>query len=57
MWISGTCSQYAPATPLMADLHLVEGASHFTYFIDPFAPESQDIFAEMALFWDRHLGS
>ncbi|MGD9622378.1 MAG: alpha/beta hydrolase fold domain-containing protein [Mycolicibacterium sp.] len=40
-----------------ADLHLVEGASHFTYFIDPFAPESQDIFAEMALFWDQHLGS
>ena len=40
-----------------ADLHLVEGASHFTYFIDPFAPESQEIFAEMALFWDSHLGS
>jgi acetyl esterase/lipase len=40
-----------------ADLHLVEGASHFTYFIDPFAAESQDIFTEMALFWDSHLGS
>ncbi len=40
-----------------ADLHLVEGASHFTYFIDPFAVESQEIFAEMARFWDRHLGS
>ena len=39
-----------------ADLHLVEGASHFTYFIDPFADESQEIFAEMALFWDSHLG-
>lgn len=39
-----------------AELHLVEGASHFTYFIEPFAQESQDIFAEMALFLDTHLG-
>lgn len=41
---------------IQADLHLVEGASHFTYFIDPFAPESQDVFSEMALFWNQHLG-
>lgn len=40
-----------------AELHLVEGASHFTYFIEPFADESQDIFAEMARFLDTHLGS
>lgn len=40
-----------------ADLHLVEGASHFTYFVAPFAPEAQEIFAEMARFWDRHLGT
>ncbi len=40
-----------------AELHLVEGASHFTYFIEPFAEESQDIFAEMALFLDTHLES
>lgn len=40
-----------------AELHLVEGASHFTYFIEPFADESQDIFAEMAGFLDTHLGS
>ena len=40
-----------------AELHLVEGASHFTYFIEPFAEESQDIFGEMARFLDTHLGS
>ncbi len=40
-----------------AELHLVEGASHFTYFIEPFAQESQDIFTEMARFLDTHLGS
>ncbi len=40
-----------------AELHLVEGASHFTYFIEPFAAESQDIFTEMAHFLDTHLGS
>lgn len=40
-----------------ADLHLVEGASHFSYFVEPFAAESQDIFAEMARFWDKHLGT
>ena len=40
-----------------ADLHLMEGASHFTYFIEPFAPESQHIFAQMSRFLDEHLGS
>ncbi len=45
------------AAGVVADLHLVEGASHFSYFVDPFAPESQDIFAEMARFWDTHLGT
>jgi acetyl esterase/lipase len=40
-----------------AELHLVEGASHFTYFIEPFAEESQDVFAELARFLDTHLGS
>jgi hypothetical protein len=35
----------------------MEGASHFTYFVDPFAPESQHIFAQMSLFFDAHLGS
>ncbi|MCW1958922.1 MAG: alpha/beta hydrolase [Mycobacterium sp.] len=40
-----------------AELHLVEGASHFTYFIEPLAEESQDIFAETARFLDTHLGS
>ena len=40
-----------------AELHLMEGASHFTYFIEPFAEEAQDIFGEMARFLDTHLGS
>lgn len=38
-----------------ADLHLVEGASHFSYFINPFAEESRELFAELAGFLDRHL--
>jgi monoterpene epsilon-lactone hydrolase len=66
MLVSGTRDLILSQTVLMhrklrkagvdAELHLVEGASHFTYFIEPFAPESQYIFAEMARFWDRHLG-
>lgn len=40
-----------------AELHLAEGASHFSYFIAPLAPESKEIFAEMTHFWDKHLGS
>lgn len=38
-----------------ADLHVVEGASHFQYFINPFAAESQDVLAEIASFLDRHM--
>lgn len=66
MLVSGTRDLILSQTVLMhrklrragvdAELHLVEGASHFTYFIEPFAPESQDVFAEMARFWDSHLG-
>lgn len=66
MLVSGTRDLILSQTVLMhrklrnagvdAELHLVEGASHFTYFVDPFAPESQDVFAEMARFWNRHLG-
>ena len=40
-----------------ADLHLLESASRFTYFIEPFAPGSQHIFAQMSQFFDEHLGS
>lgn len=40
---------------VVADLHVAEGASHFSYFINPFATESQDLFHELALFLDRHL--
>lgn len=38
-----------------ADLHVVEGASHFSYFINPFAAESQELFVELDGFLDRHL--
>lgn len=45
------------AAGAIADLHLVEGASHFTYFISLFATESREIFAEMSAFWSTHLHS
>ena len=38
-----------------ASLHLIEGASHYQYFINPFADESQDAFAEMTIFINENL--
>jgi monoterpene epsilon-lactone hydrolase len=38
-----------------AELHVVEGASHFQYFINPFAPASHDVFTELRLILDRTL--
>ena len=65
MLLSGTRDLFLSLTVLVhrklrragvpAELHLVEGAAHFHYFINPFADESQDVFAEMAGFLDRHL--
>lgn len=40
---------------LRAELHVVEGASHFQYFINPFADESREIFDEMRMFLDGTL--
>ncbi len=65
MLITGTRDLFLSLTVLVhrklrragvpADLHVVEGASHFQYFINPFADESQDVFTEMRLFLDRTL--
>lgn len=65
MLLSGTRDLFLSLTVLVhrklrragvpADLHLVEAASHFQYFINPFAPESQDVFTELRLFLDRSL--
>lgn len=65
MLITGTRDLFLSLTVLVhrklrragvpAELHVVEGASHFQYFINPFAEESQEIFGELQLFLDRTL--
>jgi acetyl esterase/lipase len=40
-----------------AALEVFEGASHAQYYIDPFTPESKEAFAEIASFFDKHLGN
>jgi acetyl esterase/lipase len=65
MLLSGTRDLFLSLTVLVhrklrragvpAELHVVEGASHFHYFLNPFAAESEDVFTEMALFLDRYL--
>jgi acetyl esterase/lipase len=39
-----------------AELHVFEGQSHAQYQADPWAPETKEYFAEVARFFDRHLG-
>jgi epsilon-lactone hydrolase len=39
-----------------AALQVFEGASHAQYYINPFTPESKEAFAEIASFFDKHLG-
>jgi pimeloyl-ACP methyl ester carboxylesterase len=65
MLLSGTRDLFLSLTVLVhrklrragvpADLHVVEGASHFHFFLKPFAAESEDVFTEMAFFLDRYL--
>ena len=65
MLITGTRDLFLSLTVLVhrklrragvpAELHVVEGASHFQYFINPFAYESREIFGELRLFLDRTL--
>lgn len=39
-----------------ADLQVFEGQSHAEYLLNLDAPESREAFAEIARFFDRHLG-
>ena len=39
-----------------AELQIFEGQSHAQYQADPSAPETKEYFAEVALFFDKHLG-
>ena len=39
-----------------AELQVFEGQSHGQYQADPSSPESKEYFAEVARFFDRHLG-
>jgi acetyl esterase/lipase len=39
-----------------AELHVYEGQSHGAYLRDADIPESREAFAEIAAFFDRHLG-
>jgi len=37
-------------------LQVFEGMSHAQYLFDPYAPETKEVFTEIAQFFDRHLG-
>ena len=39
-----------------AELQVYEGMSHAQYLFAPYAPETKEIFTEIAHFFDRHLG-
>ena len=39
-----------------ADLQVFEGMSHAQYLFDPYAPETKEVFTEIATFFDKHLG-
>jgi epsilon-lactone hydrolase len=39
-----------------AELQVFEGMSHAQYNFDPFAPETNETFTEIARFFDKHLG-
>lgn len=39
-----------------ADLQVFEGMSHAQYNFDPDAPETKEVFTEIARFFDKHLG-
>jgi monoterpene epsilon-lactone hydrolase len=44
------------AADVDAELQVFEGQSHAQYQADPWAPETKEYFAEVARFFDRHLG-
>ena len=39
-----------------AALQVFEGMSHAQYTFDPYAPETKEVFTEIASFFDKHLG-
>jgi len=39
-----------------AELQVYEGMSHAQYNFDPYAPETKEVFTEIARFFDKHLG-
>jgi epsilon-lactone hydrolase len=39
-----------------ASLQVFEGMSHAQYNFDPYAPETKEVFTEIASFFDKHLG-
>jgi acetyl esterase/lipase len=39
-----------------ASLQVFEGMSHAQYLFDPYAPETKEVFTEIAQFFDGHLG-
>jgi acetyl esterase/lipase len=39
-----------------AELQVYEGMSHAQYNFDPYAPETKEVFTEIARFFDQHLG-
>jgi acetyl esterase/lipase len=39
-----------------AELQVYEGMSHAQYNFDAFAPETKEVFTEIAGFFDKHLG-
>jgi acetyl esterase/lipase len=41
---------------VVSELHVFEGQSHAQYAGDPYAPETKEHFAELAAFFDKHLG-
>jgi len=41
---------------VVSDLHVFEGQSHAQYAGDAYAPETKEHFAELAAFFDKHLG-
>ncbi len=41
---------------IVSDLHVYEGQSHAHYLRDDSAPETKEVFSEIAAFFDRHMG-
>jgi monoterpene epsilon-lactone hydrolase len=40
-----------------AELNVFEGMSHISFILNPYAPESREVFTDWARFFDKHLGA